>query len=110
MRTSNKILVGFLVVIFLVPLFMLMSFNSKIKKGQFTVVKNKRYESVDFRGGSFKPYKVIKIVAPGSKALKVNLQNSGSMSYNYNITSGDSVKVYNVADTLVVQYISLDAN
>jgi hypothetical protein len=110
MNTSNKILIGFLIVIFLVPVFMLLSFNSKIKSGQFTVVKNEQPVGADFRSGNFKPYKVVKLVAPPGRALKCDLQYSDSLYYSYNINySRDSVRVYNLADTLFIQYISRTA-
>ena len=39
MRTSNKILLGYLILIFLIPVLILMSFNTKIKNGRYTVEK-----------------------------------------------------------------------
>jgi hypothetical protein len=105
MRTSNKILIGFLILIFLVPVFVLVSFNSKIRKGEFTVVKSEQYEGADSRSGSFKPYKVVKIIAPPGNVLQVNLQHADTLHYGYHITSLDSVKVYNLADTLFIQYL-----
>ena len=108
MNTSNKILTGFLIVIFLFPVFILLSFDSKIRKGQFTVVKNEQYVSANFRSGNFKPYKVVKLLAPPGRALKCNLQYSDSLFYSYNINdSRDSISVYNLADTLFIQYISM---
>ncbi len=108
MNTSNKILTGFLIVIFLFPVFILLSFDSKIRKGQFTVVKNEQYISADFRSGNFKPYKVVKLVAHPGRALKCNLKYSDSLYYSYHINdSQDSIRVYNLADTLFIQYISM---
>jgi hypothetical protein len=107
MNTSNKILTGFFIVIFLVPVFILLSFNSKIKGGQFTVVKNEQPVGANFRSGNFKPYKVVKLVAPPGRALKCNLQYSDSLYYSYNMNdSQDSIRVYNLEDTLFIQYIS----
>lgn len=108
MNTSNKILTGFLIVILLVPVFILLSFNSKIKSGQFTVVKNEQYMGADFRSGNFKPYKVVRLVAPSGRALKCNLQYSDSLYYSYTMNdSRDSIRVYNLADTLFIQHISM---
>ena len=108
MNTSNKILTGFLIVIFLVPVFILLSFNSKIKRGQFTVVKNEQYMGADFRSGSFKPYKVVRLDAPPGRALKCNLNYSDSLYYSYTINDfQDSIRLYNLADTLFIQYISM---
>ncbi|MEP7372385.1 MAG: hypothetical protein ABI675_03280 [Chitinophagaceae bacterium] len=106
MNTSNKILTGFLIVIFLVPVFILLSFNSKIRNGQFTVVKNEQSKGANFRNGNFKPYKVVKLVSPPGRALKCNLQYADSLYYSYNINnSQDSIRVYNLGDTLFIQYI-----
>lgn len=110
MKTSNKILAGFFIVVFLVPVFMLMSFNRQIKKGQFTVVKQEMYEGADFRSGTFKPYKVIKIVGPAGRSMKCNLQYSDSLYYSYNnMDTQDSVMVYNAGDTVFIKYFSPNA-
>ena len=110
MNTSNKILTGFLIVVFLVPVFVLVSFRSKIRSGKFTVVKNEKYISENFRSGNFKTYKVIKLVSPAGRALKCNLQYADSLYYSYNVNdSRDSIRVYNLADTLFIQYISKTA-
>ena len=63
MNTSNKILTGFLLLVFLVPVFVLLSFKSKVRSGQFTVVKNEQYKSANFREGDFQSYKVVKLVS-----------------------------------------------
>ncbi|MGZ5218824.1 MAG: hypothetical protein ACXWC7_02065 [Chitinophagaceae bacterium] len=110
MKTSNKILAGFFIVVFLVPVFMLMSFNNKIKKGQFTVVKQEIYEGADFRSGNFKSYKVVKIMAPSGRIIKCNLQYSDSLYYSYNkMETQDSVMVYNEGDTVFVKYFNPNA-
>ena len=110
MKTSNKILAGFFIVVFLVPVFMLMSFNSKIKKAQFTVVKHEIYEGADFRSGNFKSYKVVKIVAPSGRVMKCNLQYSDSLYYSYNkMETQDSIMVYNAGDTVFIKYINPNA-
>lgn len=107
MRTSNKILAGFLIVIFIIPALILTSFNSKIKNGRYTVVKQEVNEGADFRSGNFKPYKVVKFIAPAGRVLKANLQYSDSLYYSYHSTgTGDSLRVYNIADTVFVQYIN----
>lgn len=110
MNTSNKILTGFFLLIFLVPVFVLLSFKSKIRSGQFTAVKNDQYISENFRSGNFQPYKVVKLVGPAGRALKCNLQYSDSLYYSYNMNdSRDSVRVYNLGDTLFIQYINKTA-
>ena len=106
MKTSNKILIGFFIVIFLIPALILMSFNNKIKKGRYTVEKQEVHESTDFKSGNFKPYKVVKFIAPAGRVLKANLQYSDSLHYSYNaMGTGDSIRVYNIADTVFIHYI-----
>jgi hypothetical protein len=110
MNTSNKILTGFLLLVFLVPVFVLLSFKSKIRNGHFTVVKNEQYRSANFREGNFKAYRVIKLISPEGRALKCKLQYSDSLYYSYNVNdSRDSVRVYNLGDTLFIQYINRTA-
>ena len=110
MNTSNKILAGFLICVFLVPVFVLLSFKSKINSSNFTVVKNESSTGANFRSGSFKPYRVVKLIGPGGRALKCNLQYADSLYYSYTINdSQDSIRVYNLADTLFIQYISKTA-
>ena len=93
MKTSNKILMGFIIVVFLIPVFILMSFNSKIKKGQFTVVKREIYEGGNSRSGTIKPYRVVKIVGPGfPEAFSCNLIPAEAASYSYqNNNDQDSI-------------------
>lgn len=108
MNTSNKILAGFFIVVFLVPVFIFMSFNSKIKKGEYKVVKNERYENPNFRSGTFKPYKVVKLISPPGMVLHCKLEYADSLYYNYdNSGSTDSIRIYNINDTVFVQYIKL---
>ncbi len=108
MKTSNKILAGFFIVIFLIPVFILMSFNSKIKKGQFTVVKREIYEGANSRSGTIKPYQVIKIVGPGFPGtFSCNLIAAESASYSYqNYSDQDSIKIEQVNDTLLLTYVN----
>jgi hypothetical protein len=110
MKTSNKILLGFLIVVFLVPVYVLMSFKSKIKNNEFKVVKGGPYNSSSFHSGTFKSYRVIKVVAPEGTNMKTDLHFSDSLYYTYNNDgSRDSVRVYNQADTLFVEYTSVTA-
>ena len=108
MKTSNKILGGFIIVIFLIPVFILMSFNSKIKKGQFTVVNREIYEDANSRSGTIKPYQVIKIVGPGFPgAFSCNLIPAEAASYSYqNYNDHDSIKIEQVNDTLLLTYVN----
>jgi hypothetical protein len=109
MNTSNKILVGFIIVIFLIPVFILMSFNSKIKKGQFTIVKNGIYEGSNSRSGTIKPYQVVKIVGPSGfpGIFSCNLIPDKAASYSYqSYNDQDSIKIEQVNDTLLMTYVN----
>ncbi|HKZ67723.1 MAG TPA: hypothetical protein VJ111_15260 [Chitinophagaceae bacterium] len=108
MKTSNKILAGFLIFIFIVPLFILTSFNSKIKKGRFTIAKREIYEGVDFRSGTIKPYQIIKIVGPGVPGtFSCNLIPAAAARYSYqNYDDYDSIKIEQVNDTLLLTYVN----
>jgi hypothetical protein len=103
MKTSNKILVGFLAVVFLIPLMMIMSFKRKIAKGQFTVQLQDQQGS-SFRNGHFAAYKVVKIVSPGDGLLKVMLKESDSLYYDYHKMGDDSIRISNIGDTLLIKY------
>jgi len=110
MKTSNKILLGFLILIFLIPVFGVMSFNNRIKNGRYTVERQDNQGS-NFRSGNFKPYKVVKFIAPAGRVLKANLQHSDSLFYSYHqVGGGDSIRVYNTGDTLFVHFINPDEN
>lgn len=109
MKTSNKILAGFLIFIFIVPVFILMSFNNKIKKGRFTIVKREIYEGADFRSGTIRPYQVVKIVGPSRfpGTFFCNLIPAKVASYSYqNYNDQDSIRIENINDTLLLTYVN----
>ena len=108
MKTSNKILIGFLVIIFLIPALVLMSFNSKIKNGRYTVEKQEVYQAGNAKSGMIKPYQVIKIVGPGFPGVfSCNLIPAGTASYSYqDYDDRDSIKIEQVNDTLLLTYIN----
>ncbi len=106
MRTSNKILLGFIILCFLIPTFLLLSFKNKISHGRYTV-ETQQGQGSNFRSGHFKPYKMIKLASPSGRMLKVILQHSDSLYYSYyQVGYGDSVRVYNEGDTLFVDYVN----
>jgi hypothetical protein len=110
MKTSNKILLGFFILIFLIPPFLLMSFNSKIKNGRYKIVKQETMEGENFKSGNFKSYKTVKFVSPSGRILKANVQHSDSLYYSYyTMGTGDSIRVYNEGDTVFVHYFNAQA-
>ena len=106
MKTSSKILTGFFIIVFLVPLAMFMSFKSKIKKGQYTLLRNDSFESINSRKGDLASFKVIKLVGVNDNNLKVNLSVANTARYKYSVEDSDSVKIYYSADTVFIQSVS----
>ncbi|MEO6000312.1 MAG: hypothetical protein ABIN89_25980 [Chitinophagaceae bacterium] len=108
MKTSNKILLGLLVVIFAIPFLLAFSLKRKVKNGEYTTVKNEDRESEDkVRSGSFTAFKVVKVIAPGPNFLTCHLKLSENMSYRYYQRPGeDSIAVFTGNDTLFVTYVT----
>jgi hypothetical protein len=108
MKTSNKILLGLLVVVFAVPLLLAASLKSKIKNGIYTVEKRENYRNLKVTNGSFDSFKAVKVISPKPEYLKCFLKASSEMNFNYTKENGtDSVIVSTINDTLVIRYISL---
>ncbi len=107
MKTSNKILLGLLLVVFAVPFILATNIKSKIKKGEY-MVKNYENENKDYkRTGSFSAFTVVKVIAPAPDLLRCHLQVSGKMDYTYmNYSGKDSVHVYTSNDTLYIKYVA----
>jgi hypothetical protein len=106
MRTSNKILLGFFAIVFLIPLFVLMSFKSMIKKGEFITMKNEHNSGGNHRSGFLKSHRVIKLVSTEGRLLKCNLQYSDSAYFDY-YNATDSVRIHHRADTVFVEYVNV---
>jgi len=106
MRTSNKILLGLLVVVFTVPLLLAASLKSKVAKGEYTVEKFENARNERLVSGSFQSFKVVKVVAPKTDLLTCRFRASDKMDYNYyKQDKKDSVTVSTINDTLVITYI-----
>jgi hypothetical protein len=107
MKTSNKILSGLIIVIFVVPFLLAATLKSKMKKGIYTVEKNYAPDKGGTRSGTFTAFKVVKVIAPRPELLTCNLKQSDKMSFDYfNDGSNDSLAVFTSNDTLYVQYIA----
>ncbi len=106
MKTSNKILLGIIVIIFAVPLLLAYTLKNKIKKGEYTVEKNyKPGNQANMHSGSFTAFKVVKVVAPGPGFLTCHLKPSDKMTFKYYNEQKDSIIVSNSSDTLYITYI-----
>jgi len=109
MKTSNKILLCLLIVVFTVPLLLAFNIKDKMKKGIYTIEKFDNYRNGKVTVGTFAAFKVVKIVSPNPEYLTCVLRQSSEMKFNYYKDFGnDSVVVSNNNDTLVIQYIALD--
>lgn len=108
MKTSNLILLGFLITIFAIPLLLIASLNNKINNKQFTVVKND-YEATApiIRKGSIENFSVIKFEGPDPDYLECRLVQSDTAGYAYEkFNDQDSIAVFMSNDTLVIHYVS----
>jgi hypothetical protein len=109
MKTSNKILLGLLVVIFTIPFLLAATLKSKINKGEYVVKKYENVPDGNMHTGSFTAFKVIKVVGPNPELLRCHLKLSDKMDYNYySYKSDDSLQVFTSSDTLYVKYVGHD--
>jgi hypothetical protein len=112
MMTSNKILIGFCILVFLLPAFMFMSLNGKIKKGEFVEQTVEEYYKMknSFKRGMelSKPIKAVKIISPVSKVLNCTIHYSEKPGYSYsNFEDTDNLRITNIGDTVLVEYIAI---
>ena len=106
MRTSNKILLGLLILVFTVPFMLALTLSKKIKKGEYTVVQNENIENGELVKGNFASGKVVKVIAPGPEFLEVKLTATPETKYSYyRRNDADSFAITNINDTIVMQYI-----
>lgn len=106
MRTSNKILLGLLILVFTVPFMLAASLSSKIKKGEFRVVENEKMKKGDLVKGQFLAGKVVKVIAPAPEFLEVKLRAGTQTNFSYyKRYDVDSFTVTNTGDTIVMQYV-----
>lgn len=105
MKTSNKILLVFFILIFAAPFLLFMGFRSKIKKGEFTVTRTDANNQYIY-SGAIKPYKVVKVVGPNiPEVFSCYIIPAGIASYSYtNIGNDDSINLQQKGDTLLVTY------
>ncbi|MEO6232390.1 MAG: hypothetical protein ABJB11_24655 [Ferruginibacter sp.] len=110
MKTSNKILLGFFMLVFAAPILLLMGFRNKIKNGEFSVTRLDANSS-NIHKGVITPYKVVKIIGPGiAEVFSCNIFPAGTGSYEYiNYNNSDSVSVQQKGDTLLVTYVNMSS-
>jgi hypothetical protein len=107
MKTSTRIIVIFFIIIFLIPVFMMMGFVSLVKKGEYTQEKSEAsFQNGNFRQGTFKPFKVVKVKGSERFDMRCSFKTSSGSALRYNYTSPinrNMVDVFNSGDTLVIQ-------
>ena len=112
MKTSNKLLMLLLALLFLIPLMMVMGFKAAIKNNQYTVKNMYGLHIPDFK--YLKPFKVIKLNGglQQDKQLKCNIRYGDKYGYKFNnydpglLEEGrsDSCNISMAGDTLVISY------
>lgn len=104
MKTSDKILIGLIVILFTVPFLFAYTIKTKIKKGEYTIEKSEKIKNVDYYSGTFTAFKVVKVIGPGPNNLRCRFKLSGDMKYEYNNYWKEKIQVFNSNDTLVIRY------
>ena len=104
MNTSNKILAGFFLIVFLVPVMMVMAFKGKIRRNEYKIVNRESFENGNWKTGKLQPAKVIKLIGIPGNALKVNVSYADTARYSYVVGEGDSVQISNTGDTVEIRY------
>jgi hypothetical protein len=110
MKTSNKLLLAFLLLVFIMPLLMAVTLKNKIKNKEYVDLRSEDINShVGIYQGSFSPYKVLKLVSPVKGVFTCRLHPSKTAHYYYSryypgARPKDSVRIYNSSDTLYMEY------
>ncbi|MGN7784511.1 hypothetical protein ACTJIJ_08290 [Niabella sp. 22666] len=107
MKTSNKLLIVLLVIVFSIPLAMIMSFKSAIRNKQYVVKNSYGYEEMSLN--HLKPFKVVMLEASDGQTLTCNIKYG--MGYSYKWNNYIKKKHNNIGglisyrgDTLVISY------
>lgn len=99
MKTSNKILVGMVVVLVLIPTFIMVALAMKVKNEDYTIEmteweKMARVSKVISNTG------YMKLTAPQGSALNCTIHYSDSVYYRKHGSHIDSLSIENIGDTL----------
>ncbi|HEX8462317.1 MAG TPA: hypothetical protein VF623_12840 [Segetibacter sp.] len=105
MRTSNKILLALIIIVFTVPFIFATTISRKVKKNEYTVEKTETEKNERLATGTVGAFKAIKVIAPHPALLVVHVKESDKMNYSYyKKTDVDSITFSTVNDTLIVRY------
>lgn len=100
MKTSNKLLLGGLIVALLIPVFMFLSFKKSVEQQQgYHIIKDNDGFVVTKR--LTRQPKVLKI--KGTNSFLCNISFSSTASYQY-FNYNDSIQVQELGDTLLLSY------
>lgn len=117
MKWSNKLLIGFTLVVFITPLLFMLVFSRMIKTGDYITT-----QSIDLPNGAgyqnikgeFGPYNVVQIStqelenAHHTNRLICHLHSAQKGHYAYkSVNSADSVSIINKRDTLFITYAKM---
>ena len=106
MKTSNKLLAAFFLIVFAVPFIILVGFRKSIKEQEPTF---EPFNNKFIHRGEIKSYKIIKIIGPGvPEVFSCTIVPSDSAFYSYNTYHQTKVEdgmiLEQVGDTLLVKY------
>lgn len=104
MNKSNKILIGFFLIVFLIPVLMVMAFKSKIRNGDYVIVNRDEFSRGHWNTGRLKAPRVIKLSGTPGNALKVNVSYSDRAGYSFAADFRDSVRIHESRDTVFINY------
>lgn len=107
MKTSNKILLALIVIVFTVPLLLANVLKNKMKRGEFTIVKYEPNNPTDAKthSGSFDAFKVIKVVAPNADFFTCHMRFANEHNYKYYLSNAaDDITIFTNSDTLYINY------
>ncbi|MFD2524213.1 hypothetical protein ACFSQD_00200 [Flavihumibacter stibioxidans] len=103
MKTSNKIMIGLLLVLIAIPASIMVAFSYKIKNDDFVILM------WDQEARSVQPVKnaaCLKLQAPEGVELQCTIRYADSIYYKrWNSTQNDSLFVSNIGDTLLFRYL-----
>ncbi len=110
MKTSNKILLAFTILVFQAPVLLFMGFRRQIREGNYSLFQQGVGDQ-NLHGEELKNFRTVRIVglADRPELLSCRIYADGQASYRYykwhDSPSKDSVKVTYAQDTLVMTYV-----
>ncbi|WP_290796107.1 hypothetical protein [Flavihumibacter sp. UBA7668] len=107
MKTSNKILLGMVVFLVLIPASILVALSIKVKNGDYTI-KMSEWEQLARTAKPITNTGFMKIATPATTKLECTIRYSDSIYYRKHGSNHDSLQVEKSGDTLYFTVISRD--